>query len=1385
MAPPRLATRATLAGVTLLALAVPLPAVAAPEDAGRSPRADLPADPDRSGMTAYAPPTGGARVPEQVLVRFAPRTSGAQQRSVLGEVGAATDATVPGTGFVAVDVAGADPQAVADALAADPRVAEVQVDHVRTAFAWTDDPALGLAWPYLDLVRAPRAWEAAAGADVTIAVLDTGVDATHEDLAGAVLPGTDLVDHDADPSDPQGHGTMVAGIAAARGDNGIGSVGTAHRASILPVRVLDADGFATDSTVAAGIAWATSHGADVVNLSLGGDAPSPVLAAAIRGAVDAGVVVVAAAGNDGDQSPMYPAAYAPQIDGLLAVTATDDAGALTTFSNTGDWVTLAAPGDRIIGPGPGQAYLAGTGTSFAAPSVAGAAALVLSHETGLGPAQVEARLVGTARDAGPKGIDPFYGAGVLDAASAVTATDARPAALAVPIDRAPGDAVDRWRSDDDTIDPAPLSLAAQHVRTLSPENDLDWTQLDVQRGWYDVRVRAGGDLDPRVEVQDADGDLLGRVDDFGDSDEATVRIRVRDAGPVLVGVSQRNGAASASPYTVDVEAADQPLFTQGDVLAGTDGSTGVAVGDVDGDDVADIVAGTLPVHVFRGAAAGGFGAAETLSVPGSGARVERPVVADLDADGDDDVAVPTSEGVQLALGGPDGLTLGAVLTTTAPRLVGGDVDGDGDVDLVAGDDTSARVLVNDGAARFTAGAGVTGSLGVRLALGDVDGDGRLDAVGTHAVSLQRPDGTFAAPLTLAEPGTLWLHGVEVADVTGDGRVEILRTRSDPPAVLVSSVTGGAVQTREVPAVGGPGPKAIATADVDGDGRTDVLTSSSGGLLTFLQRADGTLAAPLVSPSRDDASHEPCTLATVDADRDGLLDVVELTWTGVAVRTQSNLDAPPTEAGWFGSFGGRVSHSSGEYHPAKPFGTEFVFFRRALDATSVTPGTVRLVDMTTGADVPATRVYDTTGSPRVGTIQVRPTVALTPGRTYQVVIDGVRDPGGAVLPRPIRRWFTEGASGDRFTPVEPVRVLDTRRPEYGGPVWPGNWERLNLSAHVPADATAVVLSVAATRQDSLGNVRVFPRPSGYKPPPVVANLNVVPGVDQPNLVTVQLGVEQSVVLLGEGMRTHLVVDLFGYYAPGGAAAFAPATPTRVLDTRDGTGVRPGAVTGGHWVDLDVAGANGVPDDASAVVLNVAGTAVTGRTFVSVYPTPDLGSGVDRPTTSNLNLYPGRDQANLVTVKIGEGGRVRFWVDQASTHLVADLAGYYSETAPNGFEPLAPTRIGDTRNAVAFPGRLAAGTPVDITLAGSDVPPRAVAFVANVAGVHPDHVTHVRAFPTTSPASLPDVATINLVPGRDESNLAVLRLGVDRKVTFYSHSSRTDLVVDAFGYFATFD
>jgi subtilisin family serine protease len=293
------------------------------------------------------------------------------------------------------------------------------------AAAATNDPLRPRQWG-MDMIEADAAHNVTTGVGATVAVIDTGVQASHEDLAGRLLPGKDFVDGDDNPDDGNGHGTHVTGIIAADANNGIGVMGGAPGAKVLPVRVLDNSGSGSSADVAKGIDYAISQKVQVINLSLGGVpivSDDPVFDAALGRALDAGIVVVAAAGNDA-----LPVCEQPSGNGrLLCVAAVDKRGMRSVYSSFGGARGISAPGGAAVLPTPGEDILSTVppntygemaGTSQAAPHVAAVAALLASK--GLRGQAVVDRLLATATDAGPAGPDDIYGAGIVNARAAVT-----------------------------------------------------------------------------------------------------------------------------------------------------------------------------------------------------------------------------------------------------------------------------------------------------------------------------------------------------------------------------------------------------------------------------------------------------------------------------------------------------------------------------------------------------------------------------------------------------------------------------------------------------------------------------------------------------------------------------------------------------------------------------------------------------------------------------------------------------------------------------------------------------------------------------------------------------------------------------------------------------
>jgi subtilisin family serine protease len=374
-----------------------------------------------------APPPAPGMLPGTLVVRVVP---GAHLTAAARADGrhAALDAALRAVGAVSARSLGpgsdtyrlavrpdADPAALAARLSAAPGMAYAEPVAIRARAGVPNDQAAHEQWA-LATIAAFDAWEITTGAGVTIALLDTGVSPTHPDLKDNLLPGFDFFNLDEDPRDDDGHGTYTAGVAAARGGNGVGVAGICWGCSILPVKVLDRRGHGDDATIAAGIRFAVDRGARIISMSLGGPEDTRVMREAIAYARERGVLVVAASGNGQAEGnlPSYPAAY-PSV---LAVSATGRDDGLTAFSTTGDFVDIAAPGagvwSTLWSPAEGDAYGAANGTSAACPHVAGAAALLLSVRPDLTPDQLAELLQLGADDRGPPGRDMAYGVGRLN-----------------------------------------------------------------------------------------------------------------------------------------------------------------------------------------------------------------------------------------------------------------------------------------------------------------------------------------------------------------------------------------------------------------------------------------------------------------------------------------------------------------------------------------------------------------------------------------------------------------------------------------------------------------------------------------------------------------------------------------------------------------------------------------------------------------------------------------------------------------------------------------------------------------------------------------------------------------------------------------------------------
>ncbi|WP_350275319.1 S8 family serine peptidase [Kribbella sp. HUAS MG21] len=503
--------------------------------------------------------------PNAVLVKFKPKATSSARRSAVTRAGASV-ADTAGANVVKLEGDVPAPELLKK-VKADPAVELASLNYKRHLSATPNDEyyASDQRASY-STVRLPEAWDVSKSTgSQLVAVLDTGVDAGHPDLVGHLVPGYNAVSSTRpNPVDDNGHGTMTLGLIAAGANNGVGVAGVGWNVKAMPVKVLDANGGGYDADIAEGIDWAVAHGAKVINMSLGGPGDNVVLHDAVKRAYAKGVVIVVAAGNDGSDVVQYPAAYPEAI----AVAATNPGGALTSFSSYGDWVDVAAPGWNLLSTGPRALtppeyvpYWYCTGTSCSAPVVTGIAALVKNKWPTLTPAQVAQRLKVLARDAGPRGIDPYFGYGIVDAYAALGG---------------------RWAADFATNAPdgndepsrALLLKTGYAVTKISTEGEVDWYRYEATTA-DKLRVIAQGsefhcsyasNFAPRVDVYDSNLRSLGHavkpypttpIDPETGCHEPEFLAATLDVpmtGPVLyVAVRNDNGSRDTRDYTLSIQ----------------------------------------------------------------------------------------------------------------------------------------------------------------------------------------------------------------------------------------------------------------------------------------------------------------------------------------------------------------------------------------------------------------------------------------------------------------------------------------------------------------------------------------------------------------------------------------------------------------------------------------------------------------------------------------------------------------------------------------------------------------------------------------------------------------------------------------------------------------
>ena len=376
--------------------------------------------------------------PGEILIKFKDGVSEKAASSIHGQLGISEVREGFAGWYQIVTVATGKEREMAQLYQKRSEVEYAEPNYYRSFNSIPNDEFYHFQW-HFPLINVPDAWDLSTGSGVTVAVVDSGVSTFGLDSFGhfsgsRVLPGYNAILRLPGGMDFNGHGTHVAGTIGQETNNTEGVAGIAYHAKILPVKVMSFLGFGLDSWIIRGIRWAADNGADVINLSIGGGAPSQALESAVDYAYEKGVTVVAASGNDGFSEVDYPAAF----ENCISVGAVQYDKLLTAYSNYGEALDLVAPGGDLDedqnGDGYGDGvlqetftylglfwgYMFSTGTSMASPHVAGVAALIKSRHPEYGPDEIRQVLQDTAEDLGTPGWDERHGYGLVDAYAVVS-----------------------------------------------------------------------------------------------------------------------------------------------------------------------------------------------------------------------------------------------------------------------------------------------------------------------------------------------------------------------------------------------------------------------------------------------------------------------------------------------------------------------------------------------------------------------------------------------------------------------------------------------------------------------------------------------------------------------------------------------------------------------------------------------------------------------------------------------------------------------------------------------------------------------------------------------------------------------------------------------------
>jgi thermitase len=698
-----------------------------------------------------------------------------------------------------------------------------------------NDPYFADQW-YLPHIDVPEAWDIEKGsADTVIAVVDTGVNYNHEDLVGKVILGYDYVNGDADPIDDQGHGTAMAGLIAANTNNSLGIAGICWDCKVLAIKSMGSDGTGTTWNVAQGITYAVTHGAEVINLSLGGPGSDSTMEDAISTAYAQNIVVVAAAGNENTDAYHYPAA----LPHVLSVAATDQTDGRLSSSNYGYWVNIAAPGYGLLTTSRGGGYENTCCTSGATAITSGIVGLVKDQNPSWSADQVMSRIACSADDISALnlGFEEFLGAGRVNAYRALTFT-------------------------------GPYSCGIKQVGyTLQSANN----EVDIYPGnTFSLTMIAKTYLNNNVDViaslseSDPYVSLNTNYVSFG-----TLKFGVRTGSTTPMSISISDDAPVGHEFPIDIVFSDAAYRTYNDSITLTvhprletgwpktmnwGGDSSPTLADLNNDGELEIlqtnVEGGLYIWQANGSNLPGWPKNDLGRADASAAA------ADLDRDGSSEVIIQ-SEGKEAIVYRADGSVMPGWPNTmkdimcsslwSSPAI--GDVNGDGYLDVILGN-YKGEVYVFNYKGKLLKGwpQKAYGAISGTPAVADLDSDGYLEIVvsswglgGTcgdtavGGISIFNHDGTLLPGWPKTTPSTD--SSPAIADLDNDGQLEIA------VANYAFEVNSSIMPGFPVSGTGGNIHSAPAIADLDGDDHLDILFGDFNGMKLFAVKGDNGTALP--------------------------------------------------------------------------------------------------------------------------------------------------------------------------------------------------------------------------------------------------------------------------------------------------------------------------------------------------------------------------------------------------------------------------------------------------------------------------------------------------------------------------------------------------------------